>query len=228
MQKFKKLLVLLFCTSIFLFPFISKATCITTQGDTTFGVDEGDVLIWTSTGGAPEYRGHQYNLTIEDIYNGSYMTINSYIIDATLGYYNKTQGFWTTYIDDAFFIAANETQNFIEFESFAGDAGLYFIIPTPINLTMLGEFALNTGYYANYSISGDTITIEHAFIGTLHTTYNSDGITTKMVVEMFGITMVVMTLGTGGGGEIPFGFFFLIFTIIAILGLVHVKMKNIK
>jgi len=211
-----------------MFPFIINTVGITTQGDTTFGLDEGEVLVWTSTGGVPEYIGNRYNLTIQDIYNGSYMTVDSFIINATLGYYNKTAGLWLTMIDDAFFIAANETQNFIEYESTVAMAGLYFIIPTPINLTMLGEFAVDTGYYVSYLVEGDRLTIEHFMLGILYITYNADGIATKMVAEMFGITITVMTLGMGGGDEIPFGFSFLIFTLIAITGLVYLKKRNIK
>jgi len=86
MKKLMKITLLVLCTISFIFPFISSAAGATTQGDTTFGVDEGDSYIWTFTSGTPDIKGFKYNLTIEDIYNGSYMTIDSYIIDATLGF----------------------------------------------------------------------------------------------------------------------------------------------
>ncbi|MFX1366308.1 MAG: hypothetical protein ACFFCE_11400 [Promethearchaeota archaeon] len=229
MRRIIKITFLLICSTLFLFPFIPNALCITTQGDTTFGVDEGQELSWTVTGGIPEYIGYKYKVTIEDIYNGSYMSIDSFMIDATVSSYNKTEDSWTTLINDAFFVAANETQNFIAFESTIATAGLYFIIPSPINLTMIGEYALDSGYYASYLINGNKLTIEGTFLGTLHLTYNSDGILTKMESEFFGQILSVMTLGGGGGGGgIPFGYSFLIYTIIAIIGLVYLKKRNIK
>lgn len=225
----KTMTPLLFCSFLLLFPFISNVAGTTTQGDTTFGVDKGEELIWKVTGGVPEYKGFKYNLTIEDIYNGSYMTVDSFIIDATLTLYNKTTDSWMTVIDDAFFVAANETQNFIAYESNTSAGGLYFIIPAPINLTMLGEYALDTGYFGSYEIDGNKITIESIFLGTYHIKYNSEGIATKLIAEIFGVTFMVMTLeGEGGGEGIPFGYSFLFFSIIAIIGLVYLKKRNIK
>ncbi|MFX1278272.1 MAG: hypothetical protein ACFFA3_02575 [Promethearchaeota archaeon] len=229
MKKITTMTLLLFCSFLLLFPFVSNVVGITTQGDTTFGVDKGQELIWKVTGGVPEYKGFKYNLTIEDIYNGSYMTVDSFIIDATFRMYNKTSDSWMTLINNAFYVAANETQNFIAYEANISAGGLYLIIPTPINLTMIGEYALDTGYYGSYLIDGSTITIESIFLGTYHLTYNPEGIVKKMKAEIFGATFLVMTLeGEGGGGGIPFGYSFLIFTIIAIIGLVYLKKRNIK
>lgn len=226
--KIKKIILLLFCTSLFLFPFISTATCVTTQGDTTFGVDEGESLIWTCTGGASEFIGTRYNLTIQDIYNSTYMTVDSYMIDATLRLYNKTEDSWAILIDNAFYVAANETQNFIDYDTVIAVSGLFFTIPTPINLTMIGKYALNTGYFASYLVAGNKLTLDHAIIGTYILTFNPDGIITKLVAQILGVTLIVMELGLGGGEDIPFGFSFLVFALIAIAGLVYLKKRNIR
>jgi hypothetical protein len=93
---------------------------------------------------------------------------------------------------------------------------------------MLGESAVDTGFYANFTVNGDKLTIDSSFIGTYILTYNSDGILTRHVSELFGITIAVMVLGEGGGDEIPFGFSFLIFALITIAGLVYLKKRNIK
>ncbi|MFW9880097.1 MAG: hypothetical protein ACFFG0_44045 [Candidatus Thorarchaeota archaeon] len=78
------------CAISFIVPFIPIAACSTTQGDTTFSVDEGDIYKWTTSGGLPEYSGYKYELKIEDIYNGSHMTVDSYIMGATLRLWNNT------------------------------------------------------------------------------------------------------------------------------------------
>jgi hypothetical protein len=229
MNKIKKITISLFCASLFFFTFISNAVCITTQGDTTFGVNENESLVWTVTDGSPEVIGFRYNLTIQDIYNGSYMTVDSYIINATLRFYNKTEDSWSILIDNAFFVAANETQNFIDYDENVQMGGLYFIIPTPINLTMIGEYANSTMYMSDYEVDGSRLTLTDMLgIGTYILIYNSDGIITKMVAQIFGITVIVMVLGLGGGGGITFGFSFAFFALIAVVGLIYLKKRNTK
>ena len=230
MKKLMKITLFLFCTTLFLFPFIFSATCTTTQGDTTFGVDEGETLVWTATGGSPEIIGFKYNITIEDIYNGTYLTVDSYLIDVTMSEYNKTDNKWSIMINDDFFVAANETQNFLSYTGALMGMPLWFIIPTPINLTILGEFAVSTGFYTNYTVSGNRIDLNEILgLGTYKITYNSDGILTKHVTEFFGVVIVVMVLGEGGGEDaIPFGGYFLIFTVIGTVALIYLEKRKTK
>ena len=228
MKKIMKITLLVFCTTLFLFPFIFSATCTTTQGDTTFGVEEGETLVWTATGGSPEIIGFKYNITIEDIYNGTYMTVDSYLIDVTMGEYNKTADEWSKILDDEFFVAANETQNFLEYTGALFGAPLWFIIPTPINLTTLGEYAVDSGFYSSYTLSGNRIDLESSFIGTYKLTYNSEGILTRFVTELVGVVLSVIVLGEGGGDSIPLGYYFLIFTIIGTITLIYLERRKIK
>ena len=230
MKKLMKITLFLFCTTLFLFPFIFSATCTTTQGDTTFGVDEGETLVWTATGGSPEIIGFKYNITIEDIYNGTYLTVDSYLIDVTMSEYNKTEDKWSIMINDDFFVAANETQNFLSYTGALMGAPLWFIIPTPINLTMLGEYAVSTGFYTDYTVSGNRIDLNEILgLGTYKLTYNSDGILTKHVTEFFGVVLAVIVLGEGGGADaIPFGGYFLIFTVIGTVALIYLEKRKTK
>ena len=230
MKKLMKITLFLFCTTLFLFPFIFSATCTTTQGDTTFGVDEGETLVWTATGGSPEIIGFKYNITIEDIYNGTYLTVDSYLIDVTMSEYNKTEDKWSIMINDDFFVAANETQNFLSYTGALMGAPLWFIIPTPINLTMLGEYAVSTGFYTDYTVSGNRIDLNEILgLGTYKLTYNSDGILTKHVTEFFGVVLAVIVLGEGGGEDaIPFGGYFLIFTVIGTVALIYLEKRKTK
>lgn len=227
MKKIKKITILLLCTALFLIPFIQIGVSETTQGDTTFGVEEDNFFTWKATEGIPEIIGMKYNMTIEQIYVANYMSIDSYMIDCTLGFYNVTIGSWSTVIDNAFYVAANVTQDFIDFASVFVDP-FYFLLPTPINLTMLGEYGLTAPYFENYTISGNSITFSAPLdIGSYELTYNDDGIMVKHVSTFFGMTMVVMRLVTGGE-DIPFGFSFLIFTLLAIIGLVYLKKRKTK
>ena len=220
MKKLTKITLLVLCATSFILPFLSNATFTITQGDTTFGVDEGDTYLWTATGGLTEYIGYKYELTIEDIYNGSYMTINSYIIEATLRLFNN-----------AFFLAANETLDFIAYNSFMDTSPLFFILPTPINLTMIGEYALTTGYYYNYTIDGNQMTLEGTLGFDFISTFNSDGFLTKLVMksaDLAALIIVVFTLGSGGGETVHYGYFFMIFTLIGVITLVYLEKRKTK
>ncbi|MFW9940719.1 MAG: hypothetical protein ACFFFT_06745 [Candidatus Thorarchaeota archaeon] len=233
MIKIKKLitiLLLVLCALSFIGPFIPIATCTTTQGDTTFSVDEGDIYNWTATGGLPPVIGCKFELTIEDIYNGSHMTVNSFIIDATLRFWNNTAKMWINELNNTFFVAANKTQNFIDYEdSRIENSPLFFIIPTPINMTMIAEYANSTGYYLDYSIDGNKLTLESILGYILYTTFNSDGFLTKVVSEYAGITLSVFVLGEGGGeNAIPFGYSFLIFSVIGTISLIYLEKRKIE
>jgi len=228
MKKLMKISLLVLSITSFILPFISNATCNTTQGDTTFSVDEEDSYLWTATGGLPEYIGYKYELTIEDIYNGSYMTVDSYIIDATLRLYNKTTKNWLTFINNAFFVAANETQDFIVYNSFMVTSPLFFIIPTPINLTMIGEYANSTGFIIDYTIDGNQITLESYLGFIFFATFNSEGFLTEFVMEMLDEVITVFVLGSGGGEAIPYGYLFIIFTLIGVISLIFLEKRKTK
>ena len=163
MKKLMKITIILCFGTLFMFAFIKSSTGATTQGDTTFGVDVDDEYNWKVTGGLPDLIGYRYKVTIEDIYIGTHLTVNCSRLDCTLEFYNATDATWDTLIDNTLYIAANETEDYIYFGDFA-HVGLFFFIPTPINLTMLGEYAFNLPYYGNYSVNGDSITIE-SFLG---------------------------------------------------------------
>ncbi len=66
-------------------------------------------------------------------------------------------------------------------------------------------------------------------LGTYKITYNSDGILTKHVTEFFGVVIVVMVSGEGGGEDaIPFGGYFLIFTVIGTVALIYLEKRKTK
>jgi hypothetical protein len=227
-----KITLLALCLIIFIIPLISSTTSITTQGDTTFNVDEGDFFLWTFTSG---FTGDKYNLTIEEIYNGTYMSVDSYMLNATIGNYYSQENTWWTIRNNEFYVAANETLDFIHYGIHFGP--LYFIIPTPINLTLIGEYAISWPSFDNYTVSGDQITLidpEYPDHMVYILTFNSDGILTKVVAKFrneladYEETLWVMVLGTGDEEAIPYGYLFMIFTLIGIISLVYLEKRKTK
>ncbi|MFX1376001.1 MAG: hypothetical protein ACFFA0_09335, partial [Promethearchaeota archaeon] len=229
MKRTKKITILLLCSTLFLFPFISSAKGETTVGDTTFGVDIGENYIWTYTTDISDtFIGDKFNVTVSDIYP-VYLGCMVHIM---MDYYDADYGTWYPVEDDDW-VVANETQDMIDFNpnsySFIA-TWLLFFIPTPINLTMLGEWAVNdVGICDSYTVSGSSVFLEIiAYSGGHRLTYNSDGVMTKDTYIILGETGIVLSLGGGGGGNIPFGYYFLIFTVIGALALIYLEKKKIK
>jgi len=228
MKKLMKITILLCFGALLMSAFIQSSTGATTQGNTTFGVDRLDVYNWKTTAGAPEVIGYGYKIKVENIYvGGGHYQPNTHccLFDVTMEFYNATDSTWSTLINDSRYIAANETQNYIYFRDF-NHTGLFFFIPTPINLTMLGEYASSLSSYGNYSINGNTITIA-SFLGDYILTFNSNGVMTKTIATVFGIAAVEITLENGSPG-VSFGFYYLFFTLIGIIGLVYLKKRKIN
>ncbi|MFX1321648.1 MAG: hypothetical protein ACFFAQ_08390 [Promethearchaeota archaeon] len=215
MKNYKKSLLFL-AIILFLMSFLShKAVCDTTLRDTTFYPEIGDKFTWNAPG------GYKYELTIEDMYDSNpYFQINT-----TLRYYNASISTWQFLMYDEFMVGANETQNLINYNIEYVLSAFIFLIPKPINLTMVGEYLITT-YYDDYEISGKTLTLDPESFISYAITYNSNGIATKIVATIFGYS-VAITL-QNGGNEISFGFNFLVIAVIGVVTLVLIKKKLIK
>lgn len=230
MKKLMKIAIFLCFGALLMGTFIQSSTGATTQGNTTFGVDRLDEYYWKVTAGAPDVIGCRYKIKVENIYVGGGVyqpNVHCCLFDVTMEFYNATDATWDTLLNDTRYIAANATQDYIYFRDF-GHAGMFFFIPIPLNLTMLGEYAITLPTYLNYLISGNTITIAYDN-GDYINTFNSNGVMTKMITTAIGITSTEITLETGAGTPgISFGFYYLFFTLIGIIGLVYLKKRKIN
>jgi len=229
MKKLMKITIILCFGALFMLVFIQSSIGATTQGDTTFGVDRLDEYNWKITAGAPEIIGYGYKIKIENIYVGGGLyqpNVHCCLLDVTMEFYNATDATWDTLLNDSRYIAANATEKYIYFRDF-GHVGVFFFIPIPLNLTMLGEYALSLPTYFNYSVNGNSITIE-SFIGDYILTFNSNGVMTKMIATAFGLAAAELTLVTAAPAGISFGFYYLFFTLIGIIGLVYLRKRKIN
>ncbi len=104
---------------------------------------------------------------------------------------------------------------------------LIFLIPKPINLTMVGEYLIANPDYSVYEISVRTLTLDPEGIIRYDITFNSNGIATKLVGSFLGIPVITLTL-QNGDDAIPFGFYFLIVAVIGVVTLVLIKKRRIK
>ncbi|MFW9878250.1 MAG: hypothetical protein ACFFG0_34650, partial [Candidatus Thorarchaeota archaeon] len=138
-MKINKKIVILFCTTLVaLSIFPSNALCQTTIEDSTVPVEEGETYKYICTYCDLNYSltlgvGSYQNLTVDNIYQGTYMTIpNALIIDVTLGSWNKPEDLHDNVIIPSM-IVYNSTLRYIYYDCFL------FMVPTPINFTMVCE-----------------------------------------------------------------------------------------
>ena len=127
-------------------------------------------------------------------------------------------------MDNELYMAANQTQNYLAFEEYWLNI---VIIPTPINLTLVAEVLKIMDYFYNFSVVGNTIILSIDEYSDEYT-FNTEGFLTTKVQKDEGVVTWKLVLDTGGEAAIPFGNFFLIFTVISVIALVYLKKQKIK
>jgi hypothetical protein len=224
MKKSQKIGISLITIVIILVIFPRTAVSQTTIGNSNVSVEKDDVITWKCTYCAAGYEGSAccegstYEVDIVDVYQGSYSSISFALIIDVIAvsrcHENMSQ---TNY---PYFLVYNESLNFIDFEVNA------YIIPIPIDFTLIAEFFEGYGYTCQ--IDGNKVTMVHSQVTWEHT-YNSDGILTKQEWIVDGdLKMRVILQGEGGGGgDIPFGNYYILFTIVGIISIVAISLRKV-
>ncbi|MFX0027401.1 MAG: hypothetical protein ACFE8M_13445 [Candidatus Hermodarchaeota archaeon] len=178
--------------------------------DTTFPADVGTRYEW-SYEQTPAYVGYKMGFTADSITQGVHNSIESLIVHATFEEYSPITKTWEIYEPSGFYLAANETQDYLYFGDMAH--WLPFVIPTPINLTLVAS-ALDLVIFADsYSIDGNTITFN---LGPLidKFTFNDNGFLS--VAEVYDMGELSLRLVYDEGSKIPFDNYFIIPTFVTI------------
>ncbi|MFX1296136.1 MAG: hypothetical protein ACFFD2_14965 [Promethearchaeota archaeon] len=191
----------------------------TTIEDSTFPASDGEFYQWTCNYCNDSFdeilgEGSYYNITIGTIYQGSHMAIpNALIVPAIFGTYFKASD--THYLENVpDYCVYNASLQYIYFPFALVPP---FILPIPLNLTMIAEFI--ESYWAKPTVvSGNSIIVDIGVAGQLFTfNYNSDGFCILFASEIGGELAYTYSLREGGGEEaIPFGNYFIVPTVISI------------
>lgn len=225
MKHFKKFILLVICFLIFTSISSRNAVCDTTIRDTTFSPNIGDRIQWS-------YRvllgvHNKLELTIEDMYDSN----PYFMIDGTLRYYNATSKEWTIRLDNTYIVSANETLDYVDYNSYLLERGFILLIPIPINLTMIGEYLIASPYFTTYEISSisNRLSLHTPYIGgQYYLDYNSKGLLSNLFryIGAYSEPYILIQLLDVDDVSIPYGFHFLIFTSIGIIGLVYLKWRK--
>ena len=235
MKNHKKLALITFSMFLVFLLFTPSVKCATNIEDTTFPGEVGDIYTWEAIYSInPEQVGDYHNFTTEAIYKGQYASVDSLIVNCSLKYYNTTTSLWINEYNNSFYMAANQTQQYYALEPYFIDAIALYLIPTPINLTAFG-LIFSTNHRVNfYSVDGNTLRISTVNFSLFEYTFSSSGIMTslKAYYTRYGpikvFEMILITpIDEGNGDEeiISLGSYFLIFTLISVIGLVCLKKK---
>ena len=196
-MKNKKIGYLIIWTISVLLFLSSNVVSSTTIGDSSVGVEEGEVYTWQYNyihfGLRPFItvrEGDTVKYTIDKIYSGAFQSINhALLMNITIE--EKMSGV-TTITDRPRYVAYNKSLHFINLKSYS-NIPFPRIIPIPLNFTLIA------GYYESL---GDTCTIEGntlIFVRTNMTdefTFNSDGILTEYVyINMDNLAMRMVLMG---------------------------------
>ncbi len=197
--------------------------------DSTFPLEQGESLRWETLNATESpYTGFPYiRFTVTDIYNDTWSDgPNCLIVNYTLAYYHNFV--WIYEKENTFYMAYNFSQNYLNWSEIAYQDALPLIVPTPVNLTLIGD-ALESSGPLNYSFINSTLLLDYQNTTTVEITYNSNGISTliekitnKTTIfrwELVESEVVVV---------VPFGNFFLFATIIASISIIWFKHKKAK
>ena len=240
MKLSNKIWMVLTISLLFYALFFPKATSITNIGNSYVNIDEGDVYVWnmTSNSWSPGQVGDLYNITIDEIYQGSHEGITCLIVNATIGRYDNSAGSWSTQFSGVF-MAYNRDLNYINLTKTAKLR--YCIIPIPRNFPLIENF-MNDTYTdpgEGCDVNGDILTIIEGSgppSQTLTMTFHSAGFATEINYDYQTLETYTLELITsfntdlpdfsGTGNGIPFGNFYLLITITAIISLIFSVKKR--
>jgi hypothetical protein len=231
MKKNKKVLgaFLIFITlGFFIIPRAKPQTVI---GQTTFPFEEEDSFVWrcVNSTGPKHNSGDLTRFTVESIYNDTVEGINCLMVNYSIDEYDVIKGNWIRYQDDLFYLAYNETEQFLNWSAVAyHDANIY-LSPTPVNLTLIGNAVERAGFW-NYTINDNMIMFDYGNGTTVEITINSQGISTT--IESYNLTKTVYKWELEEDNIIviiPMGNYFLYFGTASIgVILFYTKKKLIK
>lgn len=241
MRKIKKQIIVVFC--IF---FISISSTTNTLGiNYKYSVEAGEEHMWTVVVGNDIVKlgtGSKFRVNIDDIYNGTWIeefyTYKGTVINYSIEVYSTSYSFpkWEKpFNGSAMFFNDTTWDIFMEFTTDFEIAllGWLFFIPTPINLTWVGDYLNQTSelWFETYIISDNTLTMQNVSSSIdFAFTFNNNGTLTEYKVSSGNVIFYHLKYGNINlpTGQISFGNYFLIVIPCTILLIIIYNRQKIK
>jgi len=176
----KKIKLYLIGINILLIGILSIPTTLgqITIYDSSFPMEQGKTIRWETVNATESpYNDFEYvRFTVNGIYNDTFGSFNSLIVNYTLEFYHNFG--WIPKGEDyfnAFYLAYNHSMNYLNISKLLYLDALPLIIPTPVNLSLVGDTIEMFGPL-NYSFNDLKLTLDYRNTTTVEITYNSRGI----------------------------------------------------
>ena len=200
----------------------------TTLGNSTFPSENGDYYIWrcTNSTGDNHNIGDLTKFIVEFIYNETFEGTPSLIVNYSIEEYDIIGGDWIRNQDNMFYMAYNRSLNFLNWSSISYRGANMYLIPTPIDLTLVGD-AIKSAGILNYSIDNNKLILDDGNLTTVEITMSTLGISTIIESITNGSTVYKWELNEDNVIIIiPIGNYFLFFgALTSSIYLIRVKRK---
>jgi len=200
----------------------------TVLGESVFPAEINDRFIWETVNATESwYTEVDYiKFIVTNIYNETNNDKNYLFVNYTLEYYHKIS--WIPDINsNKFYMAYNKTLNVLNWSAEGFKYGNLFLVPTPVNFTLIGEAVKIAGIFKNYSFSGEKIVLDYENSTTIELTIAPSGISTIIERITNGTTIYRWELKTEDIIiKVSFGNYYLIVLVISVMSLVIVKKKK--
>jgi hypothetical protein len=211
-----------------LFVFPSSFSNGTVLGESEFPAEEEDYFVWETVNATESWyiEVDFVRFTVSGIYNETYNMQNYLFMNYTLEFYHRF--IWVPRYENSFYMAYNKTLHFLNWSEEGYFFGNLFLFPTPVNFTLIGEAVKSQGFL-NYSIDGSKIVFDYGNNTRIELTIDNSGFSTIIEKITNSTTIYKWELNTEEIiVKVPFGLYFLTFSIPAIVTVVFIKRKKIK
>ncbi|MHA1671779.1 MAG: hypothetical protein ACTSV5_14575 [Promethearchaeota archaeon] len=200
----------------------------TTLGNSTFPSKDGDYYIWRciNSTGDNHNIGDLTKFIVESINNETFEGTPSLIVNYSIEEYDIIGGSWIRNQDNIFYMAYNNSLNFLNWSGISYRGANIYLIPIPMNLSLVGD-AIKSAGFLNYSINNNKLIFDYGNLTTIEITMSTLGISTIIESITNGSTIYKWELNEDEVIVIiPLGNYFLFFgTLTSVIYLIKVKRK---
>jgi len=201
----------------------------TTLGDSTFPSENGDLYTWrcVNSTGDNHNIGDLTRFIVDSVYNETYEGTPSLIVNYSIEVYNIIGGSWIKDQDNLFYMAYNSTSGFLNWSSISYRGANIYLIPIPMNLTLVGDAIKSAGFLNYSSVDNNKLKLDYGNLTIVDITFNPQGIATIIESITNGSTVYKWELNEDKVIIIiPMGYYFLFFgALTCFIYVIRVKRK---
>jgi len=229
MNNLKKFSILILIFVISLSLITSNVRGETTIGNSTFPAEEGKSFRWNTINTTESwYKDVEFvQVKVMNINNGSLESHDCMIVNYTLEYYHKYA--WIPQYTNSFYLAYNNSLNFLNWSEEGYKKGNLFIFPTPVNFTLIGDAVEKAGFF-NYSIDNNKLILDDGNLTIVELTINTTTGISEVIKKVYNTTTMYRLEFNRNKiiVIIPSGYYFLFFAGFSIVTILYLEKKRIK